>query len=229
MSRAAALVLFDIDGTLLRRSGPHHRRALERAVERVTGLGASTGGIPVAGMLDRDILLAMLTRAGLPPARARSSLPAIMETAQNVYARTCPDLRRKVCPGVRAVLGRLHRLGVPMGLVTGNLSRIAWIKLRRAGLDRYFSLGAFAENGSTRALLLRRAIAQARRTRLIAPRAVITYVGDHPNDIQAARRAGVRILAVGTGIVPETELLVLEPDRFVADLRALDPLWLARP
>jgi beta-phosphoglucomutase-like phosphatase (HAD superfamily) len=32
------MVLFDIDGTLTRRTGPHHRDALVHAVRRVTGL-----------------------------------------------------------------------------------------------------------------------------------------------------------------------------------------------
>jgi len=37
MHSAPALVLFDIDGTLVRRAGPHHRQALVDAVHRVTG------------------------------------------------------------------------------------------------------------------------------------------------------------------------------------------------
>src|SRR5215475_8967425 len=57
---APALILFDIDGTLLRRAGPHHREALVEAVRKVTGLETTTDNVPVAGMLDRDILRAML-------------------------------------------------------------------------------------------------------------------------------------------------------------------------
>jgi phosphoglycolate phosphatase len=56
MPPTPALVLFDIDGTLVRRAGPHHRQALVDAVRRVTGLETSTDGIPVHGMLDPDIL-----------------------------------------------------------------------------------------------------------------------------------------------------------------------------
>ena len=56
LSPAPALVLFDIDGTLLRRAGPHHRHALIEAVRRVTGLETTLDGVPVAGMLDRGIL-----------------------------------------------------------------------------------------------------------------------------------------------------------------------------
>src|ERR1022692_2788549 len=42
MPPTPALVLFDIDGTLVRRAGPHHRQALVDAVRRVTGLETST-------------------------------------------------------------------------------------------------------------------------------------------------------------------------------------------
>jgi len=69
---APAVVLFDIDGTLLRRSGPHHREALVEAVRRVTGLDTSTDGIPVQGMLDRDILAQMLRAAGASRAQTRA-------------------------------------------------------------------------------------------------------------------------------------------------------------
>ena len=145
---AAAVVLFDIDGTLVRRAGPHHRQALEAAALRVTGQACSTDGIPVQGMLDGDILTAMLERAGLSAASIRRDLPAIMTEAQRIYLRTAPrDLHARVCPGAKALLRRLRRQGIPAGLVTGNLSRIAWRKMESAGLRSYLSFGAFAEMG----------------------------------------------------------------------------------
>jgi beta-phosphoglucomutase-like phosphatase (HAD superfamily) len=58
-----ALVLFDIDGTLVRRAGSHHRDALVEGVRRVTGFETTTSGIPVHGMLDPDILTIMLRKA----------------------------------------------------------------------------------------------------------------------------------------------------------------------
>lgn len=221
MEPSEALVLFDIDGTLLRRSGPHHRLALERAVERVAGVAVSTDGIPVAGMLDRDILRSMLARAGIRPGAASRMLAEISRAAQNIYVRTCPDLRRRVCPGVRRLLRQLQRRGVPCGLVTGNLERIAWTKMRHAGLDAFFSLGAFSGDGPTRSSLIRLAAARARRAGLVRRGARIVYVGDHPNDILAARDAGARIVAVGTGVVSGEALLAFQPDLYVPDLRTL--------
>lgn len=226
MAAPSTLVLFDIDGTLLRRAGPHHRQALEDAVLRVTGKPASTDGIPVAGMLDGQILLLMMAAAGIRPAEALRHLPAIMDKAQSLYVRRCPDLRARVCPGVRSTLQRLHRQGAVTGLVTGNLSRIAWKKMERAGLHERFRFGAFAEQGRTRAQLIRTAVREARRQGWISRGALITMVGDHPNDVLAARAAGVRSLAVGTGVVSLDELATHQPDRLVPDLRALDPAWL---
>src|SRR5580692_12035143 len=103
------LVLFDIDGTLLRKSGPHHREALIEAVRRITGLETTTDNVPVVGMLDGHILTQMLANAGASRALIREKMPAMMEHAQRIYVRRCPDLRRKVCPGARMLLYRLSR------------------------------------------------------------------------------------------------------------------------
>ena len=42
------LVLFDIDGTLMRGAGTHHKEALLEGVRRVTGHEASFDGIDTA-------------------------------------------------------------------------------------------------------------------------------------------------------------------------------------
>jgi phosphoglycolate phosphatase len=215
-----ALVLFDIDGTLLWRSGPHHRQVLEDAVRHVLKLETTTEGIPLHGMLDPDILTAMLRRAGVSPKRIRRALPAIMARAQALYVRRCPDLRARTCPGVRAVLRRLHRHAL-IGLVTGNLPRIGWKKMERAGLDHHFRYGAFAGMAPDRAGLARLAIRQARRERWITRDARVSLIGDSPSDIQAARANGIRAVAVHTGISTAEELAALGPDLLVPTLREL--------
>jgi phosphoglycolate phosphatase-like HAD superfamily hydrolase len=219
---ASALILFDIDGTLIRRAGPQHRAALENAVFRVTGLRASTDGIPVQGMLDRDILSEMLRAAGASRRVMSAEMGRIVREAQNLYRGTCPDLRSKVCPGVPHLLRSLLRLGVPAGLVTGNLSRIGWRKMERAGLRGYFRLGAFAEQGRTRAELAGRAAVEARRRGLVRSDAAVVLIGDHPNDIAAARSNGFLSVAVATGVVPLEELRPYAPDILVEDLRGFE-------
>ncbi len=216
-----ALVLFDIDGTLVRRAGPHHREALERAIRQITGIQTTTDGIPVQGMLDRDIVTLMLRQAGASEAFVRRNMPAIVARAQRIYARSCPDLRSKVCPGARMLLYRLFRRGVVSGLVTGNLTAIGWKKMERAGLRRYLRFGAFAELARDRAGLVRIAVRTARREGWINGTSPIALIGDHPNDIRAARANGVRSIAVATGLAPADELAAHSPDVLVPDMRAL--------
>jgi phosphoglycolate phosphatase-like HAD superfamily hydrolase len=216
-----ALVLFDIDGTLTRRAGPHHREALVEGIRRVTGLRTTTEGIPVQGMLDPVILHEMMRRAGAGPRDIRAAMPKILAAAERYYLRVCPDLRHKHCPGVEPVLQRLARRGVLLALVTGNLTRIGWRKLERAGLSDYFRYGAFGEVAETRGALAALAIAEARRRRWIDAETPISLIGDATSDILAARQNSIRSISVCTGITPVEDLVRENPDILLRNLRDL--------
>jgi phosphoglycolate phosphatase-like HAD superfamily hydrolase len=216
-----ALVLFDIDGTLVRRAGPHHREALVYGVRRVTGLATTTEGIPVQGMLDPDIATVMMRRAGMGRARIRAAMPEVLRASERYYLRVCPALHDKHCPGVAPLLDRLQRRGLLLGLVTGNLMRIGWRKLDRAGLRGYFRYGAFAGMAKTRAGLVKIAIREAHSHGWIARGTPVSLVGDAPQDIEAARANGIRAISVQTGITPVEELVALRPDVMLRSLREL--------
>ena len=218
---APALVLFDIDGTLLRRAGPHHREALVEAIREATGIATTTDRIPLYGMLDPVIIAEMLRRAGAPELEIRKALPEVIRRAERIYVRECPNLERKTCPGVRRLLDRLERRAVAMGLVTGNLTRIGWKKMEQARLDRFFRLGAFGEMAENRAGLVRMAVEEARRRKWIEEQTPVSFIGDAPSDILAAQAAGVRSIAVATGVIPGEDLRAYSPDYFLEDLRGL--------
>ena len=118
-------------------------------------------------------------------------------------------------------LTRICRRGHVTGLVTGNLTRIGWKKLERAGLKDHFRFGAFAELANDRAGLVRIAVREARREGWIERRSPITLVGDHENDILAAKANGIRSIAVATGISTAEELALIAPDLLLPDLRSL--------
>ena len=225
----AALVLFDIDGTLVRRAGPHHKQALIDAVKLVTGCCASLDGVPTQGMLDGDLLRVMLENAAFPASKIASTLPILMAAAQQCYAENCPaDLTDKLCPGVVPLLEELKEAGIPVGLVTGNLAAIGWRKMELAGLRPYFQLGAFADHGETRGELVAAALRQAKAARLIQSNAHVSLVGDHPNDVRAARANGIRAIATATGLSSYTELASERPDILVTDLTELTvPMFLS--
>jgi phosphoglycolate phosphatase len=216
-----SLVLFDIDGTLVRRAGAHHREALVYGIRTATGLETTTDGIPLHGMLDPDILRTMMRRAGAKHKLIGETMPAIVHAAERRYAKTCPPIADKLCPGVTAVLERLTRHGALLGLVTGNLTRIGWRKLERAGLRDFFRFGAFGEMAGTRIALARIAVREARRNGWIARGAQVSLIGDAPADVIAARRNSIRAIAVETGITARADLVVQEPDFLLKNLRSL--------
>jgi phosphoglycolate phosphatase len=221
---ARSLVLFDIDGTLVRRTGPYHRQALVEAVRDVAGIETTTDGIPVHGMLDPDILNLMMEAAGIEPGRVAALMPGIIERAQEIYESIAPDLRNCACPGAAEILGKLTDAGATLALVTGNLTRIGWRKLARAGLDGFFVFGAFGEMAPTRSGLARIAIERARRENLIENGSPIALVGDAAQDVFAARENRILAIAVRTGITPAEELESTAPDFIVEDLTHLDPV-----
>jgi phosphoglycolate phosphatase-like HAD superfamily hydrolase len=202
------IYLFDIDGTLMRGAGMEHRAALADAIRHHTGLETTVDGIPLHGMLDRDILAEMMRRAECSDDRISGCLEAVMRTAQEIYPPSCPDLRDKVLPGVVETLEMLTREHHQLGLVTGNLTTIGWTKVNRAGIGHHFSFGAFADMGNTRTELARIAWMLAGGK---DPRRV-TLIGDAPSDIVAARENGFRAVAVATGLTTKAELEALGAD-----------------
>ena len=222
-----SLVLFDIDGTLVRRTGPYHRLALEQSVRRVLGIETTTEGIPLHGMLDPDIIRGMLQAVRFSPADIAVAMPAILRAAEDAYLEAeIPDIRDKRCPAVPEVLDTLRQRGAVLALVTGNLPRIGWRKLERAGIHHYFRYGGFGGMAPTRGLLAKLAIEQARAEGLITPAARISLIGDAPQDIRAAQENGIQSISVRTGVTPPGDLEACRPDHLLEDLTRLDPAML---
>ncbi len=180
-------------------------------------------------MLDPDILAEMMGKAGASAALIRRSLPGICQAAQSIYTQVVPNLERKVCPGVRRLLARLERLGVPMALVTGNLTRIGWKKMQRAGLRSYFRFGKFGEMSRDRAGLVRLALREAKGRGWAGNGVPVWLVGDTPVDVRAAQLNRVHSVAVATGISTRAELDASSPDLLFDDLTELRAEQLIQP
>ncbi len=110
-----------------------------------------------------------------------------------------------------------------LSLVTGNLEPVARLKLKRAGLGRWFAAGqgAFGSDSEDRSELP--AIARRRAGRLDGgrpyPRERTVVIGDTPRDIACARADGVRCIAVATGSYGAEALA--EADAVVASAHGL--------
>jgi phosphoglycolate phosphatase-like HAD superfamily hydrolase len=202
------LLLFDIDGTLLTGATRAHSQALDRAIREVHGVDPAgvRRQIQPAGRTDGEIARLILLDLGVSARRIDERAADVREACCRIYAQICPpDLSSHVVPGIPDVLGWLgERPGATLGLVTGNYEPIGRLKLRLAGIGKWFASapGAFGSDSEDRAALP--AIARRRAGHVRREDAVV--IGDTPRDIACAQADGVRCVAVTSGQYEAGEL-----------------------
>jgi phosphoglycolate phosphatase-like HAD superfamily hydrolase len=216
---AADAYLFDIDGTLLNTRDGVHYFAFRNAVRNIFGVEGSIDGVPVHGNTDLGILRAVLRRQGFPDVEFERKLPSLMAHMCQEVQRNAGDIRVELCPSVADLLRSLHAAGKLLGIVSGNLKPIGWAKIEAAGLRSYFAFGEFSDRNEQREHIFRHGVQEVHRR--LGDSASIIIIGDTPSDVLAARRIGVPIVAVATGIFSAVELAELGPDLCVASCAEL--------
>lgn len=196
------VVLFDIDGTILR-SGGVGRIAMERALTEVFGSPGNTE-YHYDGKTDRQIVRDLMTLEGL-------SDPEIDAQMDYLLAAYLVGLKREltsgartvhVYPGVRELLDELEaEKTVVLGLLTGNIEHGANAKLTAAGIDiARFRVNAFGSDHELRGELP--AVAQRRARDLLGSEVAgnrLVVIGDTPDDIRCGEAIGARAIGVATG------------------------------
>ncbi len=204
------LLLFDIDGTLLRRASMEHAQALYAAMIEVHGIQIPDAPVEKAGRTDLAIARSVLTLAGVDEATIDAGQAAVRDAACDHYSRLAPEsLRHCVAPGIPELLESLApRPDVRLSLLTGNIEPIARLKLRRAGIAEYFEpgQGAYGSDSENRNELPRVARVRAGSAEHPFPRADTVVIGDTPHDIACARADEVGVIAVATGPFDADEL-----------------------
>ena len=212
------VLLFDIDGTLIRTGGAG-RRSMRHAFGEVCDRPDALDAMDFRGMTD-----GLIFRGGLD-AIEREHDPAILDALANAYferlAVEVPASEAyEIMPHVHDTLDHVRgREGVAVGLGTGNFERGARIKLARAGLGELFAFGGFGDDGDDRIELVR-AGAERGAQRLGQPLAAcrVVILGDTPRDVHAAKGIGADCVAVATGGYPLEELRATGAELCVPDL-----------
>jgi phosphoglycolate phosphatase-like HAD superfamily hydrolase len=206
------LVLWDVDGTLVRTAG-HGRYAFEEAFQTVVGHVPEP--VDYAGRTDKQIALTMLAGEAEHLPRVLDELAAALELRRELIRA-----EGYAYPGVPEALEALHaREDVIQSLLTGNIRPNAEIKVSAFGLERWldFDVGAYGsdpheERSDLVAVARERAAAKYRE-----PTGAV-LVGDTPLDVRAAHEAGARAVAVATGFADPQALRSSGPDAYLEDL-----------
>jgi phosphoglycolate phosphatase len=217
-----ALILFDIDGTLLNAGGVG-RAASRVATEAVFGTAGRIDTVPFGGRTDWAILADALREEGYTRADVGERLPAYSAAIATAMQAMIGAYDVRALPGAQALVARLAaQSDVVLGLVTGNAASTAPIKLRVAGFDpTLFTVGAFGDESPDRAEITRRAWERAGQALgAPVPQECTVVVGDTPADVRAARAIGAVAVAVLTGFATESAVRASEPDVVLATLEA---------
>ena len=218
------IVLFDIDSTLLRDAGASSA-AFDFAFAEM--FGRTPAPLDRHGRTDpfiaRHIALSTIGR----------ELGREEDVALHArYVELLPECLDKsagfrVLPGARELCEVLAADGsFVLGLQTGNLEPCAWAKVKRAGLDAYFSFGAFASDAEDRSHIVRTAIRRGRESAGVPVAASDVFVlGDSLNDIAAGNDNGAFAIGVATGKSSPDELIAAGAGLVVSDLRETSAMY----
>jgi phosphoglycolate phosphatase len=211
--------LFDIDGTLLRSRDRIHVNSFAHSVRRITGFEISLEGIALQGSTDTGILGEACVQAGIPPDVLESQTAAILEAMCDTVTAQRHAMELVRMPGVEDVLRHLAARGKLLGVATGNLEVIGWLKIEHAGLREWFRFGGFSDNFPVRSELVAHAAEKAREIAGAGTR--VCVVGDTPRDIEAAHANSLPVIAVATGRSSFEELLAHKPAACASSLADL--------
>ena len=205
------LVLWDVDGTLVRTAG-HGRYAFEEAFETV--VGRTPEPVDYAGRTDKQIALMMLAGEDQHLGRVLEELEGALELRKEAMRD-----EGYAYPGVAEVLEALHgRDDVIQSLLTGNIKANAIVKVSAFGLERWldFEVGAYGSDPhEERSDLV--AVARRRAADKYSDPTGAVLVGDTPLDVRAAHDAGARAVAVATGFADPETLRASRPDAYLED------------
>lgn len=224
------VILFDLDGTLVR-AGGSGRKALNLAVQRLHGVREVCSQFSLAGRTDLDNFT-LAFRA----ARGRRPSPRELAAVRDAYLAQLPrevsaavrGRRYELVPGIRRLLRLLsRRAGVWLGLGTGNVRSGAVIKLGPSGLLPFFSFGGYGCDAYTRSRMLKTAVLRAEELAgERARRSEVFVIGDTEKDVSAGKKAGYRTGVVTAGFGDPAAIRAARPELVTPDFRDPAP-WLS--
>lgn len=210
------ILLFDIDGTLVRTGGAG-KAAIEAALVEEFAVTLAAEEVPYSGRTDRAISKDLLIGHEVEPTDA--NIDRLIEGYLARLPAALTAVPGRVLPGIEEILTAVARIEhIRIGLLTGNVRRGAQHKLGHYGLWEHFAFGGFGDRHEERDDVARAALAEAKDHLGPVNPADVWVIGDTPLDVKCARAIGARAVAVATGWHPIEELHDTGADVVLRDL-----------
>lgn len=217
------LLLFDIDGTLVRTAGVG-RDSMNLAFKKVFGIRNAFEGIEMMGRTDPLILDEILKRNEIEA--KDEQLEEFKELYFAILEETIemPRIGKRLCPGIDVLLKHLEEKSNSIrGLLTGNWRYGAFVKLHHFNLDQYFTMGVFSDDTPNREDMVPVAIDKIEcRFQKKLQHERVYIIGDTPRDIHSAKPHGVVTIGVATGFHNIQALIDAGADHTFKNFEAID-------
>lgn len=213
------LFLFDIDGTLLSPASLS-RKLLNEAITEITGFLPDLQYKDVAGCTDPSIVEKALGKAGISPTETSELLSRILDYYSEKTGEVFPVSEKPfVYEDAVVFLDKVVASGSAVGLMTGNINRVAKVKLHRFNLWSTFPFGVFGDDVAEKSIMPR--IAQERAWDFYRQAFRLEHmiiVGDTSSDAYAASENGSRSIIVCRKPEHRDEIISAEPGQIVDTL-----------
>ncbi len=211
MMESPSFILIDLDGTLVD-SVPDLAWAVDRTLEAL--------GRPPAGEDKvRDWVgngVERLVKRALTGTLHDDPEPALFEEALPIFTRHYHEINGRLSrpfPGVTQGLEALSELGIPLGCVTNKAEAFTLPLLEKLGLRPHFQLVVSGDTTPHKKPHPEPLLHAARH--FGAPPESGLMVGDSRHDVEAARNAGFRVIAVSYGYNHGEDIRQAKPDAVV--------------
>ena len=215
------LLLFDVDGTLIRTHGAGVK-AFAKTFATEFGINDGTEELNFAGRTDTSLVREFFLKNKIDP--SPENFTRFFERYVFWLDYLLNKCRGEICVGVWSLLPKLANLpnAPEMGLLTGNIRLGAEIKLRHFQVWDFFEFGAFGDDDENRDRLAGVAFARARQVIDKSLKSEdILVIGDTPLDVQCAKSIGAKSLAVATGGATMEQLEKSNPTLLVPSLNSI--------
>ncbi len=226
INQNSRILLWDIDGTLIRSTRPgSFKDYFAAALEKTFGTSGDLTKVQAAGKTDPNIVIQALENENFSVEKISAKIPQFslnLRRTMNEYLAENENVY-EILSGVRDILAALDKNPhFKNALLTGNVQDAAELKLNYVGIWDFFAgtpntfgevshdrreLSVFAGN-----LFRRKYDFDFRPSQFIV-------IGDTPSDVECARHFGAKAVCVETGNgIDRAELERAEPDAIIENL-----------
>lgn len=223
MCQKKLLILFDIDGTLIKFKSGTAGKIFSGIMEDIFNVKIDKNKLPdFAGQTDLRILKEICKINNIPFESVEAQIDLVWKKMLNSFSKYCTEDYILLLEGVPELLKILYEAqNITLGLLTGNFRENAYQKLKTYNLHKFFSFGAFGSDDEDRKKLPPLAIERANsffKGNSFSPENTL-IVGDAPRDIECGKANNIKVAAVATGNFKLIELEKYNPELLFQDFQ----------